>query len=256
MKLHMSTGVVLLSGMVMAMPVIAEDGWELLPDNDGDTTNHLAHGEIQSHDLHSLVLPNDLDWARIESRAGRSYEVRMLNAVLPWDGSTYGRVDRVDQNGAVLTPGAYQSFRVALRWISLTNQIDFVRVYSGPFVINTPQWTYDIQLLDTTYQVPRFNNSATQITVFLIQNATTFTVTGSVLFYAATGGVPLHSEPLSLPVGGLRVFATSSIPALAGVGGSATIVHDGGYGALAGKAFALEPATGFSFDTAFTPIPY
>jgi hypothetical protein len=255
MKLRMSTGVVLLSGIVMAMPVTAGDGWEMLTDNDGTTMNHLAHGEIQSHDLHSVMLPNDLDWARIESRAGRSYEIRMLNSVMPWDGLTWGALDRVDQNGNVLTPGAYQSFRVALRWMSLTDQVDFVRVFGGPFQ-NNPQWTYDIQLLDTTYQVPRFNNSATQVTAFLIQNATSFTVTGSVLFYAAAGGAPLHSEPLSVPVGGLRVFATSSIPALAGVGGSATIVHDGGYGALAGKAVALEPATGFSFDTAFTPIPY
>jgi hypothetical protein len=33
-----------------------------------------------------------------------------------------------------------------------------------------------------------------------------------------------------------------------------TIAHTGGYGALA-KSVALEPSTGFSFDTPFTPIP-
>ena len=32
-----------------------------------------------------------------------------------------------------------------------------------------------------------------------------------------------------------------------------TLTHDGGYGALSGKAVALEPATGFSFDSPMTP---
>ena len=36
---------------------------------------------------------------------------------------------------------------------------------------------------------------------------------------------------------------------MAGVGGTITIAHDGGYGNLAVKAVALEPSTGFSFDT-------
>ena len=31
--------------------------------------------------------------------------------------------------------------------------------------------------------------------------------------------------------------------------GSATVSHDGGYGDVMGKAVALEPATGFAFDT-------
>ena len=31
--------------------------------------------------------------------------------------------------------------------------------------------------------------------------------------------------------------------------GALTVTHDGPYGSLVGKAVALEPATGFSFDT-------
>jgi hypothetical protein len=34
-----------------------------------------------------------------------------------------------------------------------------------------------------------------------------------------------------------------------------TVAHDGAYGALAGKAVALEPATGFTFDTPLVPRP-
>ena len=36
---------------------------------------------------------------------------------------------------------------------------------------------------------------------------------------------------------------------------SAAITHLGGYGALTGKAVALEPATGFTFDTEVHPLP-
>jgi hypothetical protein len=50
------------------------------------------------------------------------------------------------------------------------------------------------------------------------------------------------------------VFDTSSIPTLAGESGSARVAHFGGVGALAGKAVALEPSTGFTFDTALAPL--
>jgi len=33
------------------------------------------------------------------------------------------------------------------------------------------------------------------------------------------------------------------------VSGTITVAHDGGYGNLAIKSVALEPSTGFSFDT-------
>jgi hypothetical protein len=40
------------------------------------------------------------------------------------------------------------------------------------------------------------------------------------------------------------------------VSGSITLSHDGRYGELAGKAIALEPATGFSFDTPLLHRPH
>jgi hypothetical protein len=66
----------------------------------------------------------------------------------------------------------------------------------------------------------------------------------------------VHTEPLGVSANALQIFNTASIPALAGISGHALVAHDGGYGALAGKAVALEAATGFSFDTALTPKPY
>ena len=38
-----------------------------------------------------------------------------------------------------------------------------------------------------------------------------------------------------------------------GVGGAVTVAHDGRYGDLSGKTVALEPATGFSFDSPMLP---
>jgi hypothetical protein len=93
-----------------------------------------------------------------------------------------------------------------------------------------------------------------QTTVFLIQNASQAAVTGSIFFYSATGTL-LHTEPLSVPRSGLQVVLTAGITQLAGLSGHATIAHTGGWGALAAKAVAVEPATGFTFDTLAVPLP-
>jgi hypothetical protein len=45
---------------------------------------------------------------------------------------------------------------------------------------------------------------------------------------------------------------TSSDP---GQSGSLTVSHDARYGELAGKLISVEPATGFSFDTALLARP-
>jgi hypothetical protein len=40
---------------------------------------------------------------------------------------------------------------------------------------------------------------------------------------------------------------------VAGHAGTITVSHDGRYGDLAGKTVALEPSTGFSFDSPMEP---
>jgi hypothetical protein len=47
----------------------------------------------------------------------------------------------------------------------------------------------------------------------------------------------------------LLVLNTSTVSGVAGQSGSMTVAHDGPFGALSGKAVAVEPATGFTFDT-------
>jgi hypothetical protein len=48
---------------------------------------------------------------------------------------------------------------------------------------------------------------------------------------------------------------TSTIVGVAGQGGTLTVSHDGRYGDLAGKTVALEPSSGFSFDSPMTARP-
>jgi hypothetical protein len=43
---------------------------------------------------------------------------------------------------------------------------------------------------------------------------------------------------------------------LPGQSGTITVAHDGRYGDLAGKGVALEPSTGFSFDSPMVPRPH
>ena len=46
---------------------------------------------------------------------------------------------------------------------------------------------------------------------------------------------------------------TSGLAFASGTSGSIIVAHTCGYGGLAGKAVALEPSTGFTFDTALIP---
>jgi hypothetical protein len=45
---------------------------------------------------------------------------------------------------------------------------------------------------------------------------------------------------------------TATVAGVAGQGGAITISHEGRYGDLTGKTVALEPSTGFSFDSPMT----
>lgn len=254
----------------------AHDYWELGSASCNDDTslgcNEPTLGVVQVHDLQAPSTGVfDIDHMMVMTRARRSYEATVQGTNVPFaaDASCTecARMDRQDAFGNVLTPGVgldgthpYQgsSPRVVARWIGGdAAQRDFIRVYggSGSFATVSENDRYEILIRDTTLAVPRWNNTATQATVFIVSNQSPAAVDGLVYFYDAAGTL-LHSEPLSVPVNGVRVISTAAFPPLQGLSGSATVAHTGGYGALAGKAVALEPATGFTFDTAMTPVPY
>jgi hypothetical protein len=246
-------------------PALAVDRWEAGGQDGGPSTfNELRHGTLQAgHDFTSDV---DQDWALVVTQARHSYEVRAGSGTAAWFRVTSGpscaaecaTLDRVDAAGTVLTAGSGDSGDPALgagsssaRWIADTGAEEFVRTRA--FLMGGQN--YDLQFFDTTYLIPRFNNSGTQATVLLVQNGSRFAVDAQVHFYDGAGTL-LHSQPLSLPVQGNAVFNTASVAALQNVSGTAMLAHTAPYGTLAGKAVALEPGTGFTFETPLTPIPY
>jgi Calx-beta domain/FG-GAP-like repeat len=113
---------------------------------------------------------------------------------------------------------------------------------------------YRIRLYDTTYSISRFNNSATQATVVVVQNPTAVPVVVRAMFWSASGAL-LRLVESTMPAHGTFVLNTSVVPELSGRSGSITITSDAPYAALTGKAVALEPATGFSFDDVMRPRP-
>jgi hypothetical protein len=265
----------MLLGVVCATPAYTDDFWELgsiplCPDDTASTCNQLLPGSSQVHDLQGVAASRDQDWMVVDTKARRSYEVDARGASLAFGlnpSACVGcaEVARVDSAGAVLTQGVSvegsypygdTSVRQGVRWIAgATNQREWIRVLGFTFLDLTANDRYEIVLRDTTLQVPRWNNTASQTTVFIISSQSPAAVAGSIFFYNGTGTL-VHTAPLSVPVFGVQVLSTASIPALAGLSGHATVAHDGGWNALAGKAVALEPATGFTFDTAMSTTSY
>jgi hypothetical protein len=137
---------------------------------------------------------------------------------------------------------------------AVTNQRVRVRTGSGGCGINCDaQDVYRIQARDTTYRVSRYNNSSSQITILLIQNPTESAVSGTAWFWGAATGTLQGSTAFSIPAKGVFSLNTAGVAGVAGTGGSITIGSDAPYGALIGKAVALESATGFTFDTPMEP---
>jgi hypothetical protein len=248
--------------------VFANDKWDVGSFGGDDVAlnnrNELLHGASQVHDLQATGSPPDVDWIRLRVRARRSYEVRVSSTNLYWKNDVSfcligvcSSLERVDSSGNVLQDPASlegSSYSVGVRWIAAATGNEYVRVTGpdGTALVSSDQ--YEITFLDTTYALPRFNNSSTQSTLLLVQNLRTGSVAGSVDFYDG-GGTLLVSVPLTVSGNGVAVINTAAIPALVGQSGSARIAHTGGWGALAGKAVSVEPATGFAFDTPILPVP-
>jgi hypothetical protein len=224
-------------------------------DNCADTNNELVHGARQVHDLQGgggTFL--DADWARVQQRKYRSYEVRYTSSPIELAANHMPALHTCA--GVVKTGVPYDGAArdaASVRWLS-TGDVDiYARVRSGAIQGNLS--LYEIQLFETTYSVPRFNNSATQQTVLVVQNTRADTVTGEIHFFDASGAA-IHTHPFTVAARGVLVLNTAGIAQVAGQSGSLLVAHDGGYGALSGKAVALEPATGFTFDTVLSPKPY
>ena len=246
-------------GLAMGVGTANADVWDVATDNDDNsgTDNELIHGTNQIHDLGVRPGPvADQDWYRIGQKRQSSYEI-VVDSTSGDIGFNLNLLQRVDatgttviQNSVSVTPGLDYSHSLRFQNTTATTQAgEFIRV--GPGNCGTACTTsdvYHIRVRETTINIARFNNAGSQVTVLLTQNASEVAVNATAYFWSTTGTL-LASQTLTLPARQLSVLPLTTIPALVGQGGSVTMSHDAPYGQLNVKTVALEPSTGFSFDS-------
>ncbi|MET0552667.1 MAG: Calx-beta domain-containing protein [Vicinamibacteria bacterium] len=231
------------------------DAVGIITDADGGPAGlrgELAHGSLVAGDLRAADGPVD-DYAAV-ARPFASYEI-VADAVSADVDPLVLR--RVACDGATVQ----DSFATgtgnsrALRWLAGASPVanERIRVASaGCSTTCGPDDAYRLRAYETTASAPRFNNSATQGTVLVLQNATGAPVNGTARFWSASGAL-LGAHVFALAGRASLALDTTTVPGVAGASGSITVAHDGPYGGLTGKAVALEPSTGYSFDTPLEP---
>lgn len=144
-----------------------------------------------------------------------------------------------------------------LRWANASGlpQDGYVRVRSGACGTDCgPDDVYRLRAYETTGRIARFNASGSQLTVVVLQNTASAPIAATMHFWSPAGAL-LASHAIVLPARSSLALNCSSVPGAAGQSGSITVVHDGGYGALAGKAVSVDAAAGLAFDTPLTYRP-
>lgn len=246
--------------LIGARPALA-DVWDVATNNDNTaltTENDLVHGSDQIHDLGDIVagVTPDEDWFTVGEAANSSYEVVVDGTTGDIGGVT---IERFDSSGTTLlgTGGPIGvGYSQHLAWDNAGTAVDTrARVHSTACPTCDTNDQYRIRFYDTTCAIARFNNSATQITIMILQNTTSGTVNGHYYLWDATG-VLQNPVTNTFSIAANAGFVRNTSLDAPGVGGSVTVTNDSGYGAVAGKAVAVEPATGFTFDTALSCRPH
>jgi hypothetical protein len=220
----------------------------------------LSHGSALMADLAADPGPTaNVDLYRLAQAPRASYEV-VLDAT---SGDIVPQVllERMASNNATVAQTATSvgtGSSKSLRWENVLPApvtAEHIRVRgAGCGAACGPDDVYRIRVYETTYSIPRFNNSGGAFTVLLIQNPANYTITGRAWFWDPSGAL-LHIHPFTLAPKSLLALNSASVAALQGKGGTITVSNDGRYGDLTGKAISLEPATGFAFDTPMEPRP-
>jgi uncharacterized repeat protein (TIGR01451 family) len=222
----------------------------------------LVHGTRFLADLAALPGPAaDEDRYRIAQKPRSSYEVVLDGASADLSAGSGPALERIGSDGFSVVQSSKPlgtGRSRSLRWENAGPapvDDETVRVRSESCTTDCgPDDVYRLRAYETTCVVPRFNNSATQLTVLLLKNASDAPVSGHVFFWGGTGSL-LDTVEFALVPQGVFLLNTSTRPALVGQSGSVTVTHDGRYGDLTGKTVAVESSTGFTFDTPLAPRP-
>jgi hypothetical protein len=252
-------------------PAAAVDVWDRTGnDDDTATESELVPGSSEVHDMEAVGGVADQDWFRFRMEEYSSYEVVV-------DGTSAGlatvpvtapgdelAVDLMTLGNALPWKTSRNAGAAgAVRSLTMTNLVGlgdddlWIRV-SSPQCDTAcgPDEQYRIRLLETTLALPRFNNSASQVTLLIVQNLSDHLVSFQAWLFDWVGA-PIGTAFYQIQPRGVIVWDTREASGGAGAGrsGSIRVTHDGRYGDVVGKAVALEPATGFTFDTALVPRP-
>jgi hypothetical protein len=243
-------------GVATNASIVDGQGVATISDEDAPSLSNdeLVHGSAQRRALSALPGPSDRDYFRLAQSPGASYEVTV-------DGFSGGLSPVVLErlaadNATVLQSVSSGSQGVAsLRWVNgsgpVTNQHISVRS-GGCGAACTQDDTYRLRAYETTGFISRFNNSASQVTVLVLQSSSPDPVSGT-LILRSTAGATVASRTFALAPRGTYVLNTATVAP--GVSGSVSVGHDGHYGDVTGKVVSVEPSTGFTFDTAMVPRP-
>ena len=292
----MWTGLGTLLGVCLICLPAAADVWDVGPNLGGlpytdntafNTPNLLVHGAIQVHDLAALnttetcpVAPcPDEDWYWVPKYPYTSHEV-VIEASSPfltyYPSGSIGppSLSRHEFAGGVLlqvamSPSVAPNGTASLRWETgptgaWAESIAVAHVQHAACGTSCDaNAQYTLRFYETTGVIPRFNDANGQVTILILQNTITadggdgsHLVTGHINFFTGGPSTPPIQVPFQLPENDGLVLNTATVPGLAGLAGRITITHDGHYGQLAGKATAVEPSTGFSFDTPLQNMPH
>ena len=232
----------------------------LILDDDGVNAARsveLAHGSTIRATLEPPAgRSSDRDFYTLAQQPRASYELvadEVSGDALPLD------VRRIAADGTTVLQSAQAvgtGPALSLRWVNTTSTPitdEQVRVESAACgSLCGADDVYRLRLYETTLAASRFNNTGSQVTVAILHNTSSVTVSGQVLLWLFPNFPPVVS-PFQIGPHGTLVLNTSTV--LSGNAGSITVIHDAPYGVLAGKTVALDPATGFSFDTPLTYRP-
>lgn len=236
--------------------VLRADVWDFSTDNDNSTTtdNEMTHGLNQVHDLvaQSGGTVSDFDFYLVTAASRASYEAVVDGQTGDVNISAGNFVRTAADGNTVLQTSSPADLGGSTRSITFENTgvsstTNYIVVGAGACTTTcTTTDQYRMRYYETTVAVPRFNNAGSQVTVLFIQNTGNTTVNGNIYFWSAAGAL-IASSPFSAGAKDLVVLQTATVTGA--TSGSITISNTGRYGVLAVKTVALEPATGFSFDT-------
>lgn len=243
-------------------------GDERLPDPDavarildddglaGGSPQELLHGSVVRTSLAPAAGGQDRDYYVLSAQPFASYEL----VVDETSGDAVPlTVERVTSGGTIAQSAVPVGVggALSLRWRTSGTSVvtgEHLRVESAACGSSCgADDTYRLRFYETTLRATRFNNNNDQASVLILQNRSASPVGGTVFLWQTTGAPLTPSEEFTIGPHGTFVFNLAG--AFPGWSGSLTVAHDAPYGMLVGKTVALEPSTGFSFDTPLTPRP-